>query len=150
MSAPSAVKSEREARNQKRSELRKRIAQQGMAKPATQTIPNRKSEWETVEEQQEARQKTVEEQMKVYHRILPGLLKKIAKAIKDKRQQNKVTYKVDVLMLYGILMYVLQTTSRRNANGKLSQPELEKSLMETFPELKDTPHEVTLCRLLEE
>jgi hypothetical protein len=53
------------------------------------TVLNRKSSQTTVEEELENRQEVVEETMKVFHRILPGLLEKLSK-IPDPWQPDKV------------------------------------------------------------
>ena len=45
---------------------------------------------------------------------LPTLLKRLAK-IPDPRNPNKTKYKITLLMLYGILVFVFQYSSRRAA-----------------------------------
>ena len=53
-----------------------------------------------------------------------------------------------LLMLYGILMFVFQLSSRRQVNREMTQPQFKKNLHLIFPELDDLPHADTLFRLL--
>lgn len=53
-------------------------------------------------------------------------------------------------MIYGILMFVFQMTSRRASNREMTTPQLLANLQSIFPELTDMPHQDTLCRLLED
>jgi len=148
MSRTSIVKLERKARKRKQWELHKQQAKLGHSKPVTQTLPNHKSEWETMEEQTAERQKVVEEQLKVFRQVLPGLLLKLGK-IPDARNPNKIKHQMTVLMVYGILMFVFQMSSRRETNKELTKPEFRTSIQAAFPELTSLPHQDTLCRLLE-
>ena len=51
-------------------------------------------------------------------------------------------------MVYGILMFVLQTGSRRRSNETLSAPAMKEALQALFPDLESLPHHDTLYRLL--
>ena len=51
-------------------------------------------------------------------------------------------------MLYGLLMFVFQLSSRRQANSHMTQPQFKENLRLLFPELNDLPHADTLFRLL--
>lgn len=75
--------------------------------------------------------------------ILPKLSK-----IKDVRQTKKIKYSLAVLMLYGILIFVHQFASRREANAEITRPMFEHNLRRLFPELDSLPHADTLYRLL--
>ena len=110
--------------------------------------PNRKSKLITVKEELENRQETVENVTKVYRQILPTLLKRLGK-IKDPRQPLKVKHKITVLMVYGILMFVYQFGSRRNANKDMTTPIFFENIRAVFPEFETIPHADTLARLLE-
>ncbi|MEI7478630.1 MAG: transposase family protein [bacterium] len=110
-------------------------------------IPNRKSEHKTSEEEQMERQETIEESVKVYRNMLPILLNRLKK-IKDPRQMSKVKHKLTVLMVYGILNFVLQYTSRRKVNTEMTQPIFFENLKRLFPELETMPHADSLERLL--
>jgi len=110
--------------------------------------PNRKSGDMTPEEEMDSREDLVERTTKLYRVLLPGLLEKF-KRIDDPRQPNKVKHKTTVLMLYGILMFVYQSGSRRDANSKLSRAIAFKNMQDIFPELETMPHADTLARFLE-
>ena len=51
-------------------------------------------------------------------------------------------------MLYGLLVFVLQFSSRRQANTEITRPMFEQNLRLLFPELDHLPHADTLFRLL--
>ncbi len=51
-------------------------------------------------------------------------------------------------MLYGLLVFVLQFSSRRHANTEITRPMFEQNLRLLFPELDSLPHADTLFRLL--
>lgn len=121
------------------------IYKERQKKPA---LPNRKSRAGTVEEELAERQDTAQRAATVYRQMLPSLLVKLSK-IEDPRDPKKVKHKMTVLMAYGILLFVYQITSRREANKNLSQPIFFENLNSIFPELESLPHADTLARLLE-
>lgn len=112
------------------------------------TLSNRKSPYRTVAEEKEANWQLTEEKLKVHLQILPSLLEKL-KRIPDPRDPKKVGHRINVLMLYGILMFVFQLSSRRKANRSLTTPQLIENLKALCPELDDMPHQDTLSRFLE-
>lgn len=128
--------------------LRVRQQKQGIAMPRKATLPNRNSIWKTPEEEKAGRQQAVEGTLNVFRQLLPGLLHDLGK-IEDPRHPNKVKHKLTVLMLYGILAFVFQYASRREAGREMSRPVLYENLKALFPELESLPHHDTLCRLLE-
>jgi DDE family transposase len=89
----------------------------------------------------------VEEQLKVYRTVLPTLLRRLGK-IRDPRNPKLLRHKLTVLMLYGILTFVFQMASRREANRRMSLPMFQQNLRRLFPELDSLPHQDTLNRLL--
>ena len=111
-------------------------------------IANRKSAYETVEEEKSDRQTSVEAALKVYRKLLPHLLAGLSK-IDDPRQPGKIKHGMRVLMLYGILMFVHQQSSLRNANKEMSTAIFFENMKAMFPELETMPHADTLSRLLE-
>ncbi|WP_333593341.1 transposase family protein [Aminobacterium colombiense] len=129
-------------------ELREEQKKQGKHYPPTATLPNRKSDLKTVDEEKAVVQRVTEEQLKIYVQLLPGLLKKLAR-IPDPRNPKKTKHQMRVMMLYGILMFVFQKTSRRETNRTMTTPQILENLQAVFPELADMPHQETLCRLLE-
>ena len=78
---------------------------------------------------------------------LPDLLKRLEK-IPDPRNPKKLKHRLTVLMLYGILVFVFQYSSRREANAEITRPMFEDNLRLLFPQLDDLPHSDTLFRLL--
>lgn len=147
MSIPQARLLRHERRRRQR-ELDEKLKKQGLQYPPTITLPNRKSEFKTVEEEKEAIQLITEEKLKGYLQLLPGLLKKLSR-IPDPRNPKKTKHLLTMVMLYGILMFVFQEPSRRVANQEMTTPRLIEKLQAFFPELTDMPHQSTLCRLLE-
>lgn len=137
----------RAERRRKQRELKEQQQKQGAHYPPTMTLPNRKSSLKTVEEEKAAIQVTTEEKLKVYGQLLPGLLKKLGR-IPDPRNPRKIKHRMTVVMLYGVLMFVFQMTSRRETNRDMTTPQLLEHLRIFFPELTDMPHQDTLCRLL--
>ncbi len=136
-------------RRRLRRSLREEQKRKGKGNHPTVTLPNRKSSLETIEEEKAAVQGTTEEKLRVYRLLLPGLLKKLAH-IPDPRNLKKVKHKTNVLMLYGILMFAFQMSSRRRTNREMTTPQLIENLQAVFPELEEMPHQDTLCRLLKE
>ena len=117
--------------------------------PLPQTsIPNRKSPLRTVEEEQVFRQDTVTGFTRVIRDQLPTLLKRLSK-IPDPRNPRKLRHKLTSVLIFGILTFVFQMSSRREANRKMTMPAFKANLQLLFPELEDLPHHDTLCRLLE-
>jgi hypothetical protein len=127
--------------------LRAKQRAEGMTIPTKSSTPNRKSQYDNVEEEQEARQFAATEHARIFQSQLPGLLKTISK-IKDLRNPKKIKYKMDLLMMYGILTFVFQMASRREANKEITQPQFMESLRLLFPNLDDIPHGDTLKRVL--
>ena len=139
----------RHERRRKQRELREQLKRVGMRYPRTPTLPNRKSCHKTTEEEQEAVQAVTEEKLKVAYQLLPGLLEKLSR-VPDPRDPKKIKHQMSVMMLYGILLFMFQITSRRKGNEELTGPRLLENLRSLFPDLEEMPHQDTLCRLLEE
>ena len=53
-------------------------------------------------------------------------------------------------MLYGLLMFIFQFSSRREVNREMTRPYFETNLKQFFPELETLPHADTLFRVLKE
>lgn len=109
-------------------------------------IANRLNMSESADKELEDRQDTVERATIIYRQMLPSLLNKLSH-IKDPRNPNKIKHKMTVLLLYGMLMFVYQVGSRRNAN-RIIDCILFENLQAMFPELETIPHADTLARLL--
>lgn len=141
------IKQLRKDRKKAGKELRKKQKAEGLDVRVTATLPNRKSGYESVEEEQEARQSAATDQMRIFRSQLPVVLKRLSK-IKDPRNPRKIRHKLDALLIYGILMFVLHMSSRREANREMTRPQFMESLKLLFPEVEDIPHNDTLMRLL--
>jgi len=153
MSKPSRRPNREEIKRQRKKvrnadkQLRQRMKEKGLVAPTGFSVSNRKSQYETVEEEIQARQEAVTEETKVLKANLPVLLKRLSK-IPDPRNPKKIKHKLTVLMLYGILIFVYQMASRRQANEKMTNPIIIENLKLLFPELQSMPHSDTLQRLL--
>jgi len=130
-------------------ELEKRQKKQGMQKRRKRCEFNGKSMFQSVQEEREGREEMVFEQFKVIRASLPILLKEFSK-IKDYRNPKTVTHKCTVLLLFGMLMFVFNMTSRRQANREMTAPVFIENLKRLIPELEFVPHNDTLNRLLSE
>ncbi len=140
----------REARKKKQKaekDLRRQERAAGMEKPRRATPANRKSDYGSVEEETEARNHAVSEQHRVMQSLLPTLLRRLVN-IPDPRNPKKTKHKLTSLMIYGILTFVYQMSSRRVANKKMTRAMFTANLMSLFPDLETMPHHDTLQRLL--
>jgi len=79
--------------------------------------------------------------------LLPGLLVKLS-LIEDCRDQRKVRHSLPALMIYGIMVFLSHTASRRQATGEISKLSLLPFLNLFVPGTEDMPHGDTLNRLL--
>lgn len=143
------VRERRLARKDAQRELRERKTAQGLAPFVVAALPNRKSEYKSVEEEQQARQETTTTQWQIMRGLLPVLLARLAK-IPDPRQPKKIKHKMTMVLLYGIMMFVYQMSSRREANQKMTRPQFLENLALVFPDLDQIPHHDTLNRVLSE
>ena len=152
MSKPSR-RPTREARKQHKENRRraqralhaKRVADG--VRPPSPSVSNRLCPYSTEADEQAAREEAVEGQLGVFRRLLPKLLEDLSQ-IPDPRQAKKNKHKLSVLLLYGLLSFVFQMASRREANRTLSRPAFMTMLQTLFPELETLPHADTLHRVL--
>lgn len=142
-----AVADWKAARSQAHQRVRARQGQQGLTPRTTGTLANSVSPWASVEEERAARQTAVDEQLKVYRTMLPVLLTRLG-AIRDPRQPKRITHKATSVLLYGILAFVFQMASRREANRQMSMPMFRENLTRWCPDIETVPHQDTLNRLL--
>lgn len=113
------------------------------------TINNCKCKYTTVEEEQEDRNKTIEGQLEIYRELLPKILEDFEK-IKDYRNPKKIKHKLTTILIFGLLIFVFQISSRREATREMSRPMFLENLKTLFPELETMPHNDTLNRVLME
>ena len=111
-------------------------------------MPNCKNSFGSVEAELLEKADTISNAAYVYRQMLPGILLKLSK-IKDCRQCRKIKHKLTTLMAYGILFFVYQINSRRQANREMAKDIFFENLKTMFPELETLPHADTLARLLE-
>lgn len=127
--------------------LREQQQAAGLKPPGKPTVANHLSPYESREEEQQYREQTLTEKVAVLRAQLPTLLGRLAK-VPDPREPKKIKHKLTVLLLYGILSFVLQMASRREANREMSRPVFKENLMLLFPDLETIAHHDTLMRLL--
>ena len=113
------------------------------------TLPNRKSPYTTSEEEAAFQQKAFENQIDAWRAMLPTILAKFAK-IKDPRRPGSVRHKLTVVLFFGMLLFVTQCSSRREANKELTNPSVLDKINTVFPKIDSVPHYDTVERLLEE
>jgi len=99
-------------------------------------------------EEQQGREKAVDAQLHVFRAMLPIWLKQLS-TLSDPRQAKKIKHKLAVVLLFGLLCFVFQMSSRRQANAQMSKPCFRETLQSLFPELESMPHADTLNRVLE-
>jgi hypothetical protein len=141
------IKQQRKEKNMAEKALRARQKAEGLLPPGKASMPNRLCRYKTVEEEQRARQDATTEQIRVFRAKLPVLLQRLSK-VKDPRNPRKIKHKHTLLLIYGILSFVFQMASRREANREMTRPMFMENLKVLFPELEDLPHHDTLMRLL--
>ncbi|MCP4202811.1 MAG: transposase family protein [bacterium] len=135
------------ARLRAQKKLRQKQRAEGLEVSGQPTLPNRKSQLSTREEEQQQRQDTVVEHFKVLGDQLRRLIPRLAK-IPDPRNPRKTKHVLTSVLVYGILSFVFQMASRREANRKMTLPMFQENLKLLVPELEDLPHHDTLYRLL--
>ncbi len=143
-----AIRKARRRSRQARMNLRDQQRAQGLKPPVKPTIANHLSQCKSPQEEQQAREEAVVEKVAIIRAQLPTLLARLAQ-IPDPRCAKKTKHLLTSLMLYGILCFVLQIASRRQANREVSRPTFKDNLMRLFPELASLAHHDTLMRLLD-
>jgi hypothetical protein len=143
------LKARRKERKRAQKALEQQMEQEGLPRTSHATISNGKSRYQSMAEEGVARTEAAWEQLKVLRAKLPLLLKRFA-AIPDPRTPRKTKHKLSILMLYGLLSFVLQMASSREATREMSRPMFWENLKHFFPELEEVPHHDTLKRLLAE
>ena len=111
-------------------------------------VSNTISDFKTMEDEREGREDALDAQLQVFRTLLPVWLKQLS-SLEDPRQAKKIKHKLAVVLLFGLLSFVFQMSSRRQTNRQMSQPCFRETLQHLFPELESMPHADTLGRLLE-
>jgi hypothetical protein len=142
-----AIKAQRKYKKEQQKKLREIQKAQGLNPSSHASHSNATSIYQSIEEEHEGRVTAVTEQARIIRAQLPQLLKRLNK-IPDPRNPKKIKYSLTLLMIYGMLMFVFQISSRRQVNKQMTQPQFKANLRLIFPELDDLPHADTLFRLL--
>ncbi len=140
-------KKQKKERMKAQRELNEENTQAGLVVDRKESIRNSKCPYKTVQEEEEAEQKAAIDYLKVMQSQLPGLLKKLSK-VKDFRNPRKTKHKIALILLFGILSFVFQKSSRRQANKEMTTPKFLENLKVFFPDLQSLPHHDTLNRVL--
>lgn len=143
------IKAESKERKRAQKALREELKAKGFNLSSQSTVSNHKCAFGSEEEEGAVRNEAVFEQLKVFRAKLPVLLRRLSK-IPDPRHPKKTKHKLTTLLLYGILVFVLQMSSSREATREMSRPMFWENLKAVFPELEEAPHHDTLKRLLEQ
>jgi len=92
-----------------------------------------------VEEERAARREAAEEQIEIFRSRLPTLLKRLSR-MRGPRNPKTLQHKLTVVMIYGLLRFVFQMASRREANRRMTLPMFRENLTKLlFPELEQLP-----------
>jgi len=142
------IKAQRKQRKRAQKALRDELKTKGLNGCTHATISNHKCEYRDEDEERGVRNEACWEQLKVFRAKLPMLLGQLSK-IPDPRNPKKTKHKMAILLIYGIIVFVLQMSSSREATREMSRPMFWDNLKSVFPELEDVPHHDTLKRLLE-
>lgn len=108
------IKATRRQRKRAQKQLGHTHEENGMKKTSHNTIANHKSRYLSVEEEGLARNQATWEQLKVFRSQMPVLLRRLSQ-IPDPRSAKKTKHRLSALLLYGILSFVLQMASSREA-----------------------------------
>lgn len=135
------------ARTKAQKKLREQQRAAGLNARQTATIPNRKSQLGSPEEEQQARQEAAGDYFHLLRSQLPSLLNRLSR-IRDPREPKKTRHKLTMVLIYGMLSFVFQMASRREANRKMTMPTFQANLKLLIPDLEEIPHHDTLYRLL--
>lgn len=76
----------------------------------------------------------------IYMYPLQKDFKDCLKGIKPPRQPKKLKHSLAVLMIYGILMFIYQQSSLRNANKEMSTAIFFENMKTMFPDFETLPH----------
>ncbi|RDE50551.1 MAG: hypothetical protein DVS81_10930 [Candidatus Accumulibacter meliphilus] len=106
-------------------------------------LPNSCSPFATIAEEQAAREDAVSKQVRLLRKELPALLAQLTE-IPDPRDPGKRRHKLTVLLLWGLLMFVFQFASPREANREMTRPQFLANLQLLFPEIETLSHADTL------
>ncbi|WP_221900434.1 hypothetical protein [Bathymodiolus platifrons methanotrophic gill symbiont] len=79
-------------------------------------VSNKVSDLKTIEDEREAREDSLDAQLQVFRRLLPVWLKQLS-SLNDPCQAKKIKHKLAVVLLFGLLSFIFQMSSRRQMNS---------------------------------
>jgi len=89
-----------------------------------------------------------ESYIRVLRLLLPGALAKLS-TLEDPRNKNMCDHSMPALIVYGLILFLAHTPSRRAANRDIGGEHAHEMIKQAIPELDTIPHADTLARLLE-
>lgn len=119
----------------------------GLIAPERPTASNATSKFKTKEEEAAHRTEVTAAYIAKVKPQFSRLLAELGQ-IKDPRDPKKVEHQLVLVIFYGIVCFLLQAQSRREANRELTGPVVLEHLRQHFPELESLPHQDTVNRLL--
>jgi hypothetical protein len=121
------IQEQRRQKKQQEKALNAKLRALGTVPHAPATLPNGCSAFATIAEEREARADAVSKQARLLRQELPALLAQLER-IPDPRDPRKRRHKLTVLLLYGLLMFVFQFSSRRETNREMTCPQFLANL----------------------
>ena len=118
-----------------------------MCRPFKAAQPNRVSSYASQEEEEAERQRHVAAFIESVRPQLPAVVRALGE-IEDPRDPKKIEHELALVLFYGMMCFVFQVASRREANRELSGPVLLEHLRLLFPEIEKLPHQDTVNRVL--
>ncbi len=110
--------------------LEKQLSHQGALNTGT-LISNTVCPWTSVAQETQHRQEASADHLLLLRSQLPLILQALNR-IPDYRNPRKIKHKLSVLMLYGLLMFVFQFSSRRQVNKEMTRPQFIENLKAFF------------------
>lgn len=107
-----------------------------------ENLPNRISPYTDVVSEMEERERVTDRTFCAMKKMLPDILVDLA-AIRDPRTKN-IKHQMTMLLAYGILMFALHYSSRRETNREMTDAIVRENLKALLPELEIPPHGDTL------
>jgi hypothetical protein len=137
----------RKAKIEAKRPLRRQSQPLDVAVPSGVSSGNAICPYGSRQEERAARHEASEAQMQTARRVWPVVKKRLLKEA-DPRNAKKIKHQKAVLLLYGILLFVCQRSSRREANREMTRPQFRENVRLWFPEIDELPHQDTVARLL--
>jgi hypothetical protein len=138
----------RKVRKAKARQYREQLKQSGYLLPTRAPQSNGVSRYESISEEEQDRQVTTTAMLSQVRNYLRVLLERLDRIV-DPRNPKKVKYSLPLVLAYGLMMFIFQMTSRREANREMTRPQFLANLKLFIPEFEALPHHDTVQRLLE-